>query len=199
MDVFTNNPEIAAATAVHPSVKSTGFSGTIIAIEALVGGIIGNSIAVFETFPGLENFFSSNTLEDGEESKELALRLGTQWLDAKYNIRWVGNRPVSREQSLDWPRNGAQRQNGFHLDAAEIPKELKDSLAEMALKSLKGTDIFDIDETTSGAIQSFTNRVGPLSQSKTFVGGGQVNIKRFRKVDDLLRQILRKKGEVRRA
>ena len=193
----TNNPEVAPSTAPHPTVESTGFSGTIIAIQALVGGSAGNSIAVSESFPGLVNFFDSNTLEDGDDSKELALRLGTQWLDGKYNARWIGH-PLNRDQALDWPRNGAQRQNGFHIDAEEIPRELKDALAEMALKTLT-TDIFDIDETTSGAIKSFTNRVSVLSQSKTFVGGGQVNIKKFRKVDDLLRQILRKKGELRRA
>lgn len=194
----TSNIEIAPLTTSHPDVESTGFVGTLINVTALIGGIAGNLIVSTSTFTDNTNTFSTVTLIGGSDDKELALRLGTQYLDNKYTLRWIGHQQ-NRDQSLDWPRNAAQKRNGFHVDASTVPTELKDALAEMALKSISGTDIFDIDETTTGAIKSFTNKVSVLSQSKTFVGGGQVQVKKFRKVDSLLKQLLNPKNEVRRS
>lgn len=194
----TSNAGIAPSTTAHPDVESTGFSDTVIAIQALVGGTDGNAIATTSTFTDSSNAFSDITLSGGVNDKELALRLGTQYLDAKYNLRWVG-RTHSRDQSLDWPRDNASKRDGWDILPLTIPQELKDGLFEASLISISGTDLFDETQTTTGNVQSFTNKVASLSQSKTFVGGGQTPNKKFPIVDQLLRPILLMKGQVTRA
>ena len=196
----TSNAAVAPSMTAHPTVESTGFSGTLITIQALIDGSGGNSITTSSTFSDSSNAFSDTSLSGGEDNKEIALRNGTQYLDSKYNLRWVG-RTHSRDQALDWPRDNAVKRDGWDILPNTIPQDLKDGLAEAALREITGTVLQDTDQITTGTVRSFTNKVGPLSQSKTFSdSSGHTNVaKRFPVVDTLLGPILIRKGEVRRA
>jgi hypothetical protein len=81
-------------------------------------------------------------------AKEASLRKATDYLGQVYRLRWKGVR-VNGVQALDWPRgfverddykyqgiNGASMIGGyFYFPSDEVPKEVKNACAELALKA----------------------------------------------------------------
>lgn len=80
--------------------------------------------------------------------REQCLRKATDYMVQVYRLRWGGVR-VSGEQALDWPRNFVIREdfqastiNGYQMLGGnyyypndEVPTEVKNACAELALKS----------------------------------------------------------------
>jgi len=122
-------------------------------------------------------------------NKEKALRLATQHLDAKYETRWVGTR-WSITQALNWPRSYVVLYDIYSISTTTIPQQLTDACAELALKQLSDTDLMP-DLTNPGTISSESVSAGSVSTSTTYVGGGKSQLKRYRLVETLLRQLIK--------
>ena len=193
----TRNANIPAGTTAHPDVEVTALVGNVLTITAKVGGSAGNAIILTETFLNPLNIFSTDNLEGGAASKEQALIFATQYLDSVYVPRYLGT-IFSDEQRLYWPRAGVDLNNGRLLATNELPRELLDATAELALKAVDGSDIFSSDSDDNGVVSERAVKVGPLSERLKFIGGSEP-IKKYRKVNDILWNILRPAGEVRRA
>jgi len=128
--------------------------------------------------------------------KEEAIRLATQYLDANYGGRWRGMR-ASSAQALAWPRTGAVDDDSYTIDGASLPTRLTQACAELALDAIATPDLMP-DVSDPGALASLTQTVGPISISKSWIGG-RVDGTQRKKVDALLRPLLISGNEVIRA
>ena len=124
--------------------------------------------------------------EADDAAREQALRVGTDYLDAKYGDQWVGLRNT-KTQALDWPRALAYDLDGYPIETDEVPKRLKHATAEMALRYLTAPDelLPDVAQDDQ-SIASESNTVGPISQSISYQGGKAYS-KRFTTVERLLK------------
>lgn len=124
--------------------------------------------------------------EADDAAREQALRVGTDYLDAKYGDMWVGIRNT-KTQALDWPRALAYDLDGYPIETDEVPKRLKHATAEMALRYLTAPDelLPDVAQDDQ-SIASESNTVGPISQSISYQGGKAYS-KRFTTVERLLK------------
>lgn len=191
------NADIPPTTTPHPDVTAA-FGTNTVTFTAIVGGADGNLIVVSETFPTISgNCFDTDTLVDGIDAKALNLRLATQYLDGKYVLRYLGHR-FSDEQGLQWPRGGVNLNDGRHLATTELPKELLDATAELALIEFETGDLFDGDSTNNGLIGSEFKKLDVLATRTTYIGGKE-DVKVYRKVQNMLSNILKPVGELRRA
>jgi hypothetical protein len=120
--------------------------------------------------------------------KEKALRLATQYLDARYERRFVGVR-FSREQSLHWPRSYVQQYDIYTISTTTIPQELKDATAELALKQLSDTDLAP-DVASGGNIAEEEVSVGSVKTRTKYVGQ-KGSAKEYTLVRYLLQPLLR--------
>lgn len=118
-------------------------------------------------------------------SKERALRLATQYLEAQYGERWQGSRSTS-VQALAWPRSDVEL-DGYVLSSTALPQKLKDACAELALRAVVGPLMPDITEP--GTIDHERVKVGPIETETGYVGG-RSQIPWFRLVDGLLRGLV---------
>lgn len=64
--------------------------------------------------------------------RESFLVLATQYMAARWNIRWMGIRS-NEDQPLDWPRFDAFKRSGFVYQSDEMPIEVRDAQIEYAL------------------------------------------------------------------
>jgi hypothetical protein len=127
--------------------------------------------------------------------KEKALRLATQWLGASYDGRWLGVR-FSGDQALSWPRDSVEL-DGYILSASDIPQQLLDATCELALKDVEGDELF-ADMADEGTVGSTTVRVGPITDSKTYLGGSR-GIKRYRLVEALVSALIQPGNQLQRS
>jgi hypothetical protein len=127
--------------------------------------------------------------------KESALRLAAQYLDTMYKEAWLAWR-YSDDQALDWPRVGLTIDNVTY-DASEIPQQLIDATAELAIKVIDG-DVLFADMADEGTIQSKTVRVGPITEGVAYAGGSR-GIKRYRLVDAMISVLLKDTSQLERA
>jgi hypothetical protein len=91
--------------------------------------------------------------------REQCLRKATDYMTQTYRLRWGGYR-VSGTQALDWPRNFVMREdfqsasiNGYQMLGGnyyypndEVPTEVKNACAELALKASSGTLLADLNQ-----------------------------------------------------
>ena len=121
--------------------------------------------------------------------KESALRIGAQYLDGKYALRWLGIR-ANETQALDWPRAGVEDSDGFLLDSDALPADLVRANAIAALKVINGDTLLP-DLTSPGTIASESKSMpGPFSKSVTYVGGKSPYVT-YSLIDALLSALLR--------
>jgi hypothetical protein len=69
-----------------------------------------------------------------DADKESAIRRATAYLSR--SITWAGVRTHGRSQALAWPRAGCVDAEGWGIASDEIPGEIKDACAELALIEL---------------------------------------------------------------
>lgn len=122
-------------------------------------------------------------------NKEKALRLATQYLDAKYGRRWVGTR-WSLDQALDWPRSYVVLYDIYTVSTSTVPQELKDACAELALRQLTDTDLMP-DLTNAFNISEEEVTAGSVSTRTKYVGGGKSQLKRYRLVEAILKRLIK--------
>lgn len=132
-----------------------------------------------------------------DEVKEQNLRRATEYLDAVYGARWLGD-TAFEGQSLDWPRSSVLTDTerttywtpfSYYLATSPLPKQLRRATAELALKSATGTEL---TPDQGPAVKQET--VGPITviyQDKA------VNVVSFSGVQSLLTPLLTKTGSVR--
>lgn len=133
---------------------------------------------------------SSSTIQ-----KEQAIRAATRYLDSIYNGRWTGRR-AREEQALDWPRYNVVDHDGFGLDSDVVPPPIKHATAELALKSRSETLLPDIDEP--GIIKRTRVKVGSIEDETEYLGG-RSQVKKYRLVDNLVREYVHAIGRAERA
>lgn len=129
-------------------------------------------------------------------SKENALRMATQYLDAIYGGRWKGDR-FDDEQVLDWPREGVEI-DGVEVEETPLPRALTEACAELAYRHLTETGGLFPDVTDTGVITSQSVSAGPVSKSTTWQGGKGKH-KEFSLVEKLLDRILLPKNRAVRS
>ncbi|SRR5690606_1904871 len=100
------------------------------------------------------------------DAKEVALRLGADYMAAVYGPRWCGER-LTDTQALDWPR-----------DEQGVPEAVKRANAELAVRASAGVLLAD-----QGA-QVKSETVGPISV--TYADGARQET-RYAAVDASLR------------
>lgn len=128
--------------------------------------------------------------------KEQALRKATRYVDLFYYDRWQGYR-IKPTQALQWPRYNVYDRDTNIIDPTSIPQAIKDAVAEMALRSLSEDILPDLEG--AGEIASESIRVGPITDAKTYTGGGKSQIKKYATCDLLVQMFLHQGRTVERA
>lgn len=130
----------------------------------------------------------------GAPSKEVSLRLGTQFLDATFGGKWRGVKKTLT-QGLDWPRISAWDDDEDYIDDASIPQVLEYATYELALKVRQG-DTLVADLTSPGVITEKTVGAGKVRQTIKYSGGSQH--KAYSLVKRLVRELI-EPGRIMRA
>lgn len=126
------------------------------------------------------------------ENKEAAIRNATAYLDRRYKSLWRGMR-VTLNQALAWPRQDILDYDGFAVDAASVPQSIADACCEGAVMALSEDLLPDI--ASSGIISEETVAVGSV-RSTTKYEGGKSQIKTYRKIETLLRGLIKASGTI---
>lgn len=196
----TANADVAPSTVPNVDVLATGISGNNVNLEALILGDAGNQILLAETFTDSGNTVSGASLAGGDSKitdKEFALREATEYLDAKYQNEWIGQR-LNELQTLAWPRIGAQDPDGFVVGFDSVPLKVQQATAILALKAIGGEELLP-DLSSQGSITRKKVKVGSLEQDLSFSGSGTSQLKNFSKVTKMLRDLIGAFENLRRA
>ncbi len=92
---------------------------------------------------------STWTGENGD--KEAAIRRATVYLSN--SLPWEGYRSNNRDQALAWPRAGVIDGEGIGIDSDEMPIELQNATAEVALRELITPGAMNPDFTASDQVK----------------------------------------------
>jgi hypothetical protein len=127
-----------------------------------------------------------------DDIKSQALVLATQSVDLLYGERYDSAIFPSSTQELLWPRMWFTDANQRIVLDGTIPKALKDAVAEIALLSLDGVDIFPLAATAQN-VRDQTIQVGGISISTSnYRPNSGESFTGFRKVDIVIRPILKR-------
>lgn len=122
-----------------------------------------------------------NTAWTGTDAaKEAALRRATQYMLQAYRGRWKGTR-LLRAQALDWPRYGATV-DGFDISSSEVPADVANACADLALRALAGD--LNADQDGRAIVR---DKVGPVETEYSAHGSTAVQ---YRSVDMALSSYL---------
>lgn len=94
-------------------------------------------------------------------AKEAAIRRASAYLSTSFT--WQGYRVRGRSQALAWPRNSVLDEEGYSVPSDEVPDEVEQACAEIALRELVAPGAMTPDYTPSARIKSAT--VGELAVS----------------------------------
>lgn len=92
------------------------------------------------------------------DQKESGLKRASAWLTN--HIRWKGIPLKGRGQSLAWPRSGVYDKNGFVVPSDEVPPEVANAAAELALREARTPGYLSPDYVESERV--IEEEVGPL-------------------------------------
>lgn len=124
------------------------------ALDTTVGGAAADSYMTLAEANSYHSSFGNATwVSYTDQQKEAALRRAAVAVDS-YPF---SGRPTAETQARAWPRECATR-NGWEIDSATIPNEVKDAQCEMALRAAASTLMADV---APGNITEKT--VGPLT------------------------------------
>lgn len=133
---------------------------------------------------------------------ELALRMGTQYLENQYRGRWIGIR-TNQTQSLSWPRGDGARElwrttilyplldlDGFAMDTQIVPLQVQQATCEAALLVLTGTNLQPVLTRDANYVKSVsTNVAGAISKATVYIDGTPV-IDQYLAIEGLLRGLV---------
>ena len=72
--------------------------------------------------------------------REEAARRATRYMEAKWRLRWKGNKTVET-QVLSWPRYNVTDEDGFVVDSDIVPQGVKEAFAEACILTGASTDL----------------------------------------------------------
>ena len=78
---------------------------------------------------------------------------------------------MSSDQTLDWPRYDVRDDEGREIASDEIPKQLKNAVAEYAHRQLTVQDGLQPDEPDTGAVKKQRDKVDVVETEDWGVGG----------------------------
>lgn len=119
-----------------------------------------------------------------DKDQEAALIRATDYLDREF--RYIGDETDANNQTLRWPRANACRPNGVVIENDEIPTEIIEATAELALSALTG----DLDPDGRDVVNQVSKRAGGVSVSQSRVG----NRPTFHKAQSILFDLLAERG-----
>jgi hypothetical protein len=138
-------------------------------------GFVGGANAYIDYVFFLDYFNSRNTTAnanatDGtyeQTTTEAAIVVATDYVDKRFTF--VGRRK-SRDQTTEWPRLNAFDRDRYLV--TNVPIGVKQACAEYAFRVLQlGSLITDpVRDDTGTPVASITQTVGPISETKSFVG-----------------------------
>lgn len=99
-------------------------------------------------------------------AQEQAAREATRWLEAKFTVRWIGER-LTPTQALSWPRGNARDSDGHAVGYDSVPTRVKNATAVLAGKALTDDLLPDI-AAGSGPLKSKAVHAGPVGKSVVF-------------------------------
>lgn len=117
--------------------------------------------------------------------REQLLRKGTDYMVARYGLRWKGER-VNEDQALDWPRSCAYA-NGFLIDADSVPLKVRHACAELAVRASEA----DLQPDVGAQVKQEV--VGPISV--TYADGARQSDV-YKAVDSMLGPYLKGMGGI---
>ena len=118
-------------------------------------------------------------------AKEKALRDATDYLEERYNMRWLG-RKTHETQALSWPRAYLTTYDGFSIESTEMPEKIKRACMEMAVRALSEDILPDISAGQNDIIEE-SSSVGNLSKTTRY-SGTKNTLKTYRVVTMLVRE-----------
>ena len=105
----------------------------------------------YGTFAGFTAYHTargSDVSEYVEAPVNIALLVGSEWLDGAFGYRWPGYKVGDREQQTrDWPRSWVQDREGYPVDANTVPVEIENATYEAALRHLQDATALQSDYT----------------------------------------------------
>lgn len=123
-------------------------------------GVAGADALITLAFADAYHSSLGNTTWTGDDTtiKEPAIKRSTAFVSN--SLSWMGYRVSGRSQSLAWPRTGVYDSEGYSIASAEIPIEVKNAVAEIALRELVSPGAMNPDFTQSEMVKR--EKVGSL-------------------------------------
>jgi hypothetical protein len=118
-------------------------------------------------------------------NKEAALRQATEAINLGFD--WKGT-AINSTMALAWPRYNVEDENSYTMPADEVPVEVKNATAYLALKVVEGDTLLPDHEIEAGVKQK-KEKVGPLEESTTYFSAETPN-KEYQKVEAMLRHLI---------
>lgn len=120
-------------------------------------------------------------------AKETALVRATDYIETRFGLKFRGD-VVDVNQALSWPRTDAGADD-------IVPLGVRKAASEYALRALTTTLAPDPTTDESGrVVASKSEKVGPISETTTFVGSSVVTFKPYPAADLLIKPWLRSNG-----
>lgn len=143
------------------SVLSLAFGVCDMALVTETGAGLANADAFITlAFADAYHTAKGNTTWTGTDAlKENAIRRATTYLSNSYT--WKGLRSHGRSQALMWPRAGIWDQEGYGIPSDQIPIEIQNATAEIALRELVTPGAMNPDFVASDLVKKET--IGPMS------------------------------------
>lgn len=130
---------------------------------------------------------------DTDEEIEVALLVGSEWLDARYRNDFQGTKTGERAQIREWPRRGHVDYYGYLIPETETPREMLSATYEVALRHLISPGVLSVDYKPSlydqvsvdGAVAAKFAKFGSASEIQT----------QFKTVAEILSGLISKPNE----
>lgn len=128
-----------------------------------------------------------------EAERDSARLRASEFIDGRWGSAFPGYRVGARDQLREWPRTSAVDAEGWHIPPDQVPDEVERATYEAAIRELAQPGSLAPDITPSRRVASVSERVGPLSESITYAGGGGAEAERpiITAIDQILARLLR--------
>ncbi len=127
--------------------------------------------------------------------QDRAVIRATEAVDMIYGAAYRSSKKTST-QTLLFPRHAFTNANGITVSSLTIPDDLKKAVYHLALMDLQGEDTGEQliqEDSPNSIIESESNTIGGLSSDVTYKIANEIN--KFRKIDLIIRAIVRSSGQ----
>jgi hypothetical protein len=201
--------ERSIAVQVRAVTDAVALSGAVVVEDGTI--VAGANSYISRNDAGVYHANRNNTewFEALPVAQDAALIKATDWLVQKYRKRWKGVK-VNTTQTLDWPRAGVQVDDGelikpsflfdnlaFTIPEDEVPDDVKNAQAELALRVITTSDGINPDLDALGNIKRLKLKAGSVEKETEYFAssGSESAVGReqpiFSAVEDIIRPYLR--------